>query len=219
MAFLDANGDEDGELVEKVLSKMQNDKVENMLISNHVFSEVVHHLFIGNFYNVIYTAYRKFHLNQKLDQQEEEILGDSNVASKLIGLVGNRELEKLRRSEQVFIPIKDIIKQYKETYRDHSGLSHYYDYTLNTFNKMLNELSDLFGIETRIITSDEDAYFFAQELMKERNLEVNDALHLAVAKIHSADFFATLDADFIHNNNNNNEEQDPSILHVSTRFI
>lgn len=219
LAFLDENGDDDGELVERVLVKMQNDNIKELLISNHVFSEVVQHLFIGHIYNVVYLAYRKFHLGEDLSNEENGILGDPFVARKLMQLMETRQLERFRQNGQVFIPVKKIIKTYKERYQDRDSLNHYYDSVVQTFNLLFSSISDLFKIEVKYVSSDETTFYLAQEFMSELQLEVKDSLHLAVAKQHGANYFATLDGDFVHDFYTDDHLENTTIFHISQRFI
>lgn len=219
LAFLDENGDDNGELVERFLDKMQKDKIKELLISNHVFSEVIQHLFIGHIYNVVYLAYRKFHIGEELSNEENEILGDPFVARKLMQLIDNRKLEGIRQKDEVFIPVKEIIKTYKERYQDRDSLNHYYDSVVQTFNLLFNTISELFKIEVKHVSSDEKTFYIAQEFMSELQLEVKDSLHLAVAKQHGADYFATLDGDFVHKFYTDDHLENTTIFHISQRFV
>jgi predicted nucleic acid-binding protein len=219
LAFLDENGDEAGELVERVLMKLEKEDIDCLMISNHVVSEVIHHLFLGNIYNVIYTAYRKFKLNQKLSKAEETLLGDPFVAKKLMELIESHTLNKMRQSQDVHIPIKEIIKVYKERYADRDSLNHYYDTVVERFNLLCSNLGEWFNIRIQHVSSDEETFYIAQDFMRELQLEINDSLHLALAKQHEADYFVTLDGDFVHNFYDDCHLEDTSIFHISNRFI
>ncbi|WP_245629797.1 PIN domain-containing protein [Domibacillus robiginosus] len=219
LAFLDENGGEDGELVERVLTKLQADKINKLLISNHVFSEVVQHLFIGHIYNIIYIAYRKFQLRERVSEKENEYLGNPFIAQKLMQLVDSQKLERIQSGKEVYIPVKETIKAYKERYIDRNELNYYYESVLKTFNDLLINLSELFEIEIAHVASDEKTFHLAEGFIKELQLEVKDALHLAVAKQHEADYFATLDGDFVHNFYTEDHLNGTAIFHISNRFI
>ncbi|MBM4765126.1 PIN domain-containing protein [Bacillus sp. B15-48] len=138
---------------------------------------------------------------------------------KLVNLVDQRELAKFRQSREVFIPVKELIKRYKESYQDRGSLSIYYDYVLQIFNNLFSSLDEFFGIRAKHVSSDEETFYKAQEFMQEFQLEVKDALHLSVAKQHGANYFATLDSDFAHKFYSQENLENTSILHISKRFI
>lgn len=219
LAFLDESGDDEGELVERVLLKMEQVNIDCVYISNHVVSEVIHHLYLGNIYNVIYTAYRKFKLNQELTKDEVDLLGDPFVAKKLMELVDQRQLNQMRNSQNVYLPIKEIIKVYKERYRDRDSLNHYYETVVDRFNFLCFTLTDSFNIKIKHVASDQETFYRAQDFMRELQLEIKDSLHLALAKQYEADFFVTLDGDFVHNFYDEDHLEDTAIFHISKRFI
>ncbi|OKL36696.1 hypothetical protein [Domibacillus mangrovi] len=219
LAFLDANGDEDGELVERVLIKMQNDNIKKLLISNHVFSEVVQHLFLGHIYSVIHLAYRKFVLKKDLSADEKDVLGDPFIARKLMQLVDQQELRGFRTGNKVFIPVKETIKLYKERYTDRDSLNYYYESVLQIFNDLFSNLNNEFNIQTEHVSSDESTFYMAQVFMSELQLEVKDSLHLAVAKQNEADYFATLDSDFVHKFYSGAHLDKTTIFHISKRYV
>ncbi|USK32598.1 PIN domain-containing protein [Bacillus sp. F19] len=219
LAFLDQSSEE-GELVERVLQKLEKEDIDSLVISNHVVSEVIHHLYLGNIYNVIYTAFRKFKLNRHLNENEEELLGNNPfVAKKLMELVSPPQLNRMRTAQDVFIPVKEIIKAYKERYADRDSLSYYYEMAVERFNLLCSNLGELFNIQFKHVASDEQTFYFAQEFMNELQLEIKDSLHLALAKQYKADYFATLDGDFIHNFYNEEHLEETTILHISKRYI
>ncbi|MCM3596206.1 PIN domain-containing protein [Metabacillus idriensis] len=218
LAFLD-QASEEGELVERVLQKLEKEDIDNLIISNHVVSEVIHHLYLGNIYNVIYTAFRKFKLNHHLNENEEKLLGNPFVAKKLMELVSPPQLNRMRTAQGVSIPIKEIIKAYKERYADRNFLSYYYEMAVDRFNLLCSSLGEWFNIQIRHVASDEETFYFAQEFMSELQLEIKDSLHLALAKQYKADYFATLDGDFIHNFYNEDHLEETTILHISKRYI
>ncbi|WP_034262956.1 type II toxin-antitoxin system VapC family toxin [Bacillus sp. J33] len=219
LAFLDESGDDEGELVERALQKMQRENIDCLIISNHVVSEVIHHLYLGNIYNVIYIAYRKFKLNHQLKAAEEELLGNPFVAKKLMELVDSRLLKMMQKSVEVHIPIKETIKLYKERYKDRDSLNYYYESVVNRFNLLCSSLNELFDIQIKHVPSDEETFYIAQDFMRELQLEIKDSLHLALAKQYRANYFVTLDGDFIHQFYTDDHLDGTAILHLSKRFI
>ncbi|KMM36351.1 hypothetical protein AB986_18095 [Alkalihalobacillus macyae] len=197
LAFLDGR-DVNGDKVAEALEKWGEDGIGTLGISNHVISEVVHKLFVNDIYKVINLTYRKLRKNEVLKKEEDDFIGDLQTARNLMSLVEHQELERLYNGRRTNINIGEVIKNYKRSFIDRQKLSHYYSSAQNTFEIFLNSLHNDFGIDVSHLSSDKESYFFAHQYMKDFQLEITDALHLAITKQNSFDFFATLDGDFIH---------------------
>ncbi|QHA94066.1 PIN domain-containing protein [Bacillus sp. N1-1] len=122
----------------------------------------------------------------------------------------------LRRND--YIPVKEIVKSYKENYRDRASLNQFYTAVLTIYNLLCKSLEDDFHIKINHISSDERTFQIAEGFMRNYQLEIKDALHLAAAYNNKATHFATLDSDFVHQLYTE-DIGDTTILHISKRHV
>jgi predicted nucleic acid-binding protein len=218
LAFLD-HDDDAGEMVEATLAQWQNNGIEYLGISNHVMSKVIQYLYTGHMINVIYTAYKKYVLNQTLSTEESDVIGDGQAAMRLMNIAGIPKLHRIERGEIMLgaYNIKEAIKIYKARFRDRKSLNHFYKEILQKYNDLFHSLEQYFGIKVVYLDSNHDASYFAQEYMREYQLEITDAVHLAIAKVHKIDYFFTLDSDYVHTLYP--EDSEPIIFHLAKHAI
>lgn len=204
ITFLDKDDDRQADVIEAITTWAECSDTR-LAISNHTVIEVVNRFF----HSLILTSIETYHKNNyiinqtpkgydRLSDIEKAKLGNLETARFIYKVAKETGILQVYRNSKASANVTELIKVAKKDYPNKRYLLDvFYNKAVEMFEVFYANITERLGLFIDILGSTSNEYYLYDEHMRKYQLEPTDSFHLAVARVNSCDYFATLDNDFI----------------------